>query len=82
MIKDIPAEISHNIKRYNRYNDILPTPATRVRLQQYGSSPETTYINANYIPFDGNDKAYIAAMGPLTTTIGRFELSAKECCSK
>eukprot|EP00045_Choanoeca_perplexa_P009530 m.92197 g.92197 ORF g.92197 m.92197 type:complete len:611 (+) comp14939_c0_seq1:186-2018(+) len=72
MIKEVAPEIRQNVKRYNRYNDILPTPATRLRLNQYGSDPETTYINANYIPFDGKDKAYIAAMGPLTTTIGSF----------
>ncbi|EDQ84274.1 uncharacterized protein MONBRDRAFT_30415 [Monosiga brevicollis MX1] len=57
---------------YNRYNDILPSPASRVILPEERGDPATTYINANYLPFLGNPKAYIAAMGPLPTTIHSF----------
>ena len=81
IVREVAPEISDNVKRYNRYNDILPTPSTRVCLKQHGDNPETTYINANYVPFGGKDKAYIAAMGPLTTTIGRCVRLSLTCHS-
>ena len=60
---------------------------TRVKLATTKPDPAAGYINANYVPsFDGNvlcrsmaapldvlqPKGYIAAMGPLTRTIGAF----------
>ena len=33
----------------NRYNDILPTAATRVQLKVLGSDKSTEYINANWV---------------------------------
>eukprot|EP00730_Choanoeca_flexa_P019734 TRINITY_DN9649_c0_g1_i4.p1 TRINITY_DN9649_c0_g1~~TRINITY_DN9649_c0_g1_i4.p1 ORF type:complete len:667 (+),score=146.62 TRINITY_DN9649_c0_g1_i4:100-2001(+) len=72
MVRDIPPEIRNNVRRYNRYNDILPTPGNRVYLRQIGDDEESTYINANYVPFSGKNNEYIAAMGPLPATIPSF----------
>ena len=74
-------------KQQNRHLDILPNPRTRVILPtpttaSTGSSgdghdandPRETYINANYIRSSngGNKKNFIAAMGPLKSTIPAF----------
>ena len=60
-------------KVHNRYNDILPSPATRVRLSVEDGDQSTEYINANFVhSADGRRKEYIAAQGPLENTLNRF----------
>eukprot|EP00039_Didymoeca_costata_P010569 m.142637 g.142637 ORF g.142637 m.142637 type:complete len:727 (+) comp14883_c0_seq3:173-2353(+) len=64
-------------KTHNRYLDIIPNPDTCVTLQVPdgdNSDGGGTYINANYIRGHDNinKKVYIAAMGPLPTTVQRF----------
>jgi protein tyrosine phosphatase len=50
-------------KAHNRYNDVLPTAASLVVLQQQGE-PESRYINANYVRGpEGHPRRYIAAQG-------------------
>lgn len=51
-------------KYLNRYIDILPNPATRVKLPARVGAPATEYYNANFVrSFDGDPRFYIAAMG-------------------
>ena len=60
-------------KTFNRYMDILPTPRTRVKLPEDPMDPTASYINANYIRgSDGNERAFIAAMGPKAATVNHF----------
>jgi len=57
----------------NRYNDILPTAATRVQLKVLGSDKSTEYINANWVrgqPSWGVN--YIASQGPTSDTVAKF----------
>ena len=64
--KDLPPGVG----RLNRYFNILPNPATRVKLAQVPGTDETTkYVNANFVMnFDGsNMKQYIASQGPMAT---------------
>lgn len=63
----------------NRYRDVLPYDATRVRLRPPpGASPKDGdgYINANFvnmeIPTSGIVNRYIAAQGPLPHTTADF----------
>jgi len=55
----------------NRFRNILPYDETRVVLRNY---PLTDYMNANRIrsPFENYRREYIAAQGPLTSTINDF----------
>ena len=51
-------------KVHNRFMDILPNPATRVRLSLIKTDPTSDYYNANYIPgASGAPEEFIAAMG-------------------
>lgn len=63
-------------KQYNRYVDIVPHVSTMVTLPKLGGDIGTTYVNANYVQgYSGttlNPKKFIAAMGPLPTTIHSF----------
>jgi hypothetical protein len=54
----------------DRYTDIIPNPATMVRLpEEDGGGDRSTYINANYMRgYDGKPKTYIAAQGKRSTT--------------
>lgn len=71
------APIAHS-KPMNRYNDILPNPATQVQLDMQGNDPASTYINANYIrSYSGRREhecptGYIATQGPLPSTLDAF----------
>eukprot|EP00020_Sapocribrum_chincoteaguense_P001839 CAMPEP_0170740640 /NCGR_PEP_ID=MMETSP0437-20130122/5789_1 /TAXON_ID=0 /ORGANISM="Sexangularia sp." /LENGTH=696 /DNA_ID=CAMNT_0011079149 /DNA_START=174 /DNA_END=2264 /DNA_ORIENTATION=- len=58
----------------NRYMDILPPDATRVRLSIRCNDPLSDYINANFIDglADGSAKRYISTQGPTATTFGDF----------
>lgn len=56
----------------NRYNDILPTAGTRVKLNVIGGNPATEYINANHVVGDPSwGINYIAAQGPTKATINQ-----------
>ncbi len=63
---------------YNRFLDVLPTPRTRVELPvpaeiNPAHAVGWAYVNANFLRgADGNPKTYIAAMGPLPSTVGAF----------
>ncbi|XP_078481033.1 receptor-type tyrosine-protein phosphatase eta-like isoform X2 [Ciona intestinalis] len=53
----------------NRYTNILPYDATRVKLSAIDDEQGTDYINANFIPGIGNrQREYIATQGPLPGT--------------
>uniref|UniRef100_A0A3B4V9B2 protein-tyrosine-phosphatase n=1 Tax=Seriola dumerili TaxID=41447 RepID=A0A3B4V9B2_SERDU len=59
-------------KPKNRYNNVLPD-SSRVKLSIIHGSPYDDYINANYMPQGYNSrKEFIAAQGPLPTTVNEF----------
>ncbi|XP_016413197.1 receptor-type tyrosine-protein phosphatase eta-like isoform X8 [Sinocyclocheilus rhinocerous] len=58
-------------KAKNRYSNVLPYDASRVKLSMCGS-PFDDYINANYIPGYNSRKEFIAAQGPLPVTVNEF----------
>ncbi|XP_026058835.1 uncharacterized threonine-rich GPI-anchored glycoprotein PJ4664.02 isoform X3 [Carassius auratus] len=58
-------------KPKNRYSNVLPYDASRVKLSVCGS-PFDDYINANYIPGYNSRKEFIAAQGPLPVTVNEF----------
>ncbi|XP_071817069.1 uncharacterized protein [Apostichopus japonicus] len=59
--------------RKNRYKDILPFDETRFILKTTDASPDGyDYINASYVRGTQEDHAYIAAQGPLPTTVNDF----------
>ena len=60
--RDIPECVRN--KTYNRYMDIIPNPASAVKLTSIDDNPTSEYINANYIrSYDDVPRAYIAAQG-------------------
>lgn len=65
-------------RRRNRYNDIVPFDATRVRVLPPfmidGDSEPSDYINASFISdvIKGTDRKYIAAQGPSDDTTPAF----------
>nr|XP_060624218.1 receptor-type tyrosine-protein phosphatase eta [Anolis sagrei ordinatus] len=64
------AEVPDN-KGKNRYNNVLPYDISRVKLSTQ-SHPGSDYINANYMPGYNSKKEFIAAQGPLPTTVQDF----------
>ncbi|KAL2102851.1 hypothetical protein ACEWY4_002019 [Coilia grayii] len=52
----------------NRYNNILPYDATRVKLSYLEDDPCSDFINASYIPGNNFRREYIATQGPLPGT--------------
>ncbi|XP_075694191.1 receptor-type tyrosine-protein phosphatase beta-like [Rhinoderma darwinii] len=58
-------------KEKNRYTNVLPYDATRVKLSSLGNLTED-YINANYIPGYSFPQEFIAAQGPLPRTVDDF----------
>ncbi|XP_064615031.1 tyrosine-protein phosphatase 10D-like [Liolophura sinensis] len=56
----------------NRYIDVLPFDDTRVKLLPVEDDEASDYINANYIPGYHSQREYIAAQGPLETTVEDF----------
>uniref|UniRef100_A0A8C6WWK0 protein-tyrosine-phosphatase n=1 Tax=Neogobius melanostomus TaxID=47308 RepID=A0A8C6WWK0_9GOBI len=60
------------IKSKNRYNNVLPYDSSRVKLSIINGNPLDDYINANYIPGYNSRKEFIAAQGPLPTTVNDF----------
>ncbi|KAI3371524.1 hypothetical protein L3Q82_024105, partial [Scortum barcoo] len=59
-------------KPKNRYNNVLPYDSSRVKLSIIHGSPYDDYINANYMPGCNSRKEFIAAQGPLPTTVNEF----------
>ncbi|XP_062383013.1 receptor-type tyrosine-protein phosphatase H-like [Sardina pilchardus] len=58
-------------KSKNRFIDILPYDCSRVKLSIRGQNSD--YINANFIPgYGGKKMEYIAAQGPLSSTVSDF----------
>ncbi|XP_062381681.1 receptor-type tyrosine-protein phosphatase H-like [Sardina pilchardus] len=58
-------------KSKNRFTDILPYDCCRVKLSRRGQNSD--YINANFIPgYGGKKMEYIAAQGPLSSTVSDF----------
>ncbi|XP_051778581.1 receptor-type tyrosine-protein phosphatase eta [Erpetoichthys calabaricus] len=58
-------------KGKNRYNNVLPYDASRVKLLNQGNI-SGDYINANYMPGYNSKKEFIAAQGPLPSTTADF----------
>ena len=56
----------------NRYSNVLPYDHSRVKLATLPGEPGSDYINASYIPGYKLKQEYIAAQGPLSSTIGDF----------
>lgn len=59
----------------NRYNNVIPFDATRVKLLREG---DTDYINASYVNVSKAARRYILTQGPLPQTIGHFWLMVWE----
>nr|XP_039263207.1 receptor-type tyrosine-protein phosphatase beta-like [Styela clava] len=59
-------------KEKNRYTNILPYDATRVKLDEVDNDPGSDYINANFIPGNLSQREYIAAQGALPGTKDDF----------
>ncbi|XP_041445559.1 receptor-type tyrosine-protein phosphatase eta isoform X4 [Xenopus laevis] len=64
------SELPEN-KAKNRYNNVLPYDHSRVKLSIENHQTED-YINANYIPGYMTSKEFIAAQGPLPSTVRDF----------
>ena len=65
-----PAEYPETIEALNRYQDVLPTPHTRVLLTSQHGDPNSTYINANFIRgFQAKPCVYIATQAPTPATV-------------
>ncbi|XP_051739166.1 receptor-type tyrosine-protein phosphatase eta isoform X5 [Ctenopharyngodon idella] len=58
-------------KTKNRYTNVLPYDASRVKLSMCGN-PFDDYINASYIPGYKSREEFIAAQGPLSITVNEF----------
>ncbi|XP_059809464.1 receptor-type tyrosine-protein phosphatase H-like isoform X3 [Hypanus sabinus] len=56
----------------NRYTNIFPYDATRVKLSRQPGSSSSDYINASYMPGYNREKAFIATQGPLPNTVVDF----------
>ncbi|XP_056307248.1 receptor-type tyrosine-protein phosphatase eta-like [Danio aesculapii] len=58
-------------KEKNRYANVLPYDASRVKLLKCENTFDD-YINANYVPGYNSRKEFIAAQGPLPVTVNEF----------
>eukprot|EP00035_Acanthoeca_spectabilis_P024834 m.455589 g.455589 ORF g.455589 m.455589 type:complete len:799 (-) comp20898_c0_seq1:233-2629(-) len=71
-----PSEVPNNCGAWpstvNMYEDVLPSPKTRVTLAVFNKEPETDYINANFVRDRAGNMTWIAAQGPLDTTVNAF----------
>jgi receptor-type tyrosine-protein phosphatase F len=59
-------------KTKNRFQNILPLEATRVKLMPIPGVSGSDYINANFIDGFKHKNAYIATQGPLQATVNDF----------
>lgn len=60
-------------KNKNRFKNIWPYDATRIKLLTNEDDNASDYINANYIQgYDGAERSYIATQGPLNRTLDDF----------
>ncbi|XP_063750225.1 receptor-type tyrosine-protein phosphatase H-like isoform X7 [Eleginops maclovinus] len=59
-------------KPRNRFNNVQPYDWCRVKLATPNSNGNSDYINASYMPGYSSSKEYIAAQGPLPTTVNDF----------
>uniref|UniRef100_A0A8C8EQH5 protein-tyrosine-phosphatase n=1 Tax=Oncorhynchus tshawytscha TaxID=74940 RepID=A0A8C8EQH5_ONCTS len=66
------AAILEENKNKNRFTNVLPYDWCRVKLTILNNNMSSDYINANYMPGYGNSRQYIAAQGPLPTTVDDF----------
>jgi protein tyrosine phosphatase len=73
---NITAELPDNRSK-NRYTDILPYDNSRVKLIPDSDVAEgdcSDYINASYMPGFNSKREYIAAQGPMRSTVDDFWL--------
>lgn len=57
-------------KPKNRFINVLPYDRSRVKLSS--STPHSDYINASYMPGYNSDREFIAAQGPMPSTVSDF----------
>ncbi|CAI4225919.1 unnamed protein product [Auanema sp. JU1783] len=55
----------------NRYQDIFCFDESRIKLT-FDVPPQTDYIHANWVKFDGHERSYIACQGPMANTVEDF----------
>lgn len=60
------------VKNKNRFTNVLPYDWSRVKLTTLNDDRTSDYINANYMPGYGSSRQYIAAQGPLPSTVNDF----------
>lgn len=66
-------ELPAGVEDKNRYANVIPVPETRVLLKCLRDSPNSEYINANYVRGPRNEsKYYIATQAPLDDTVADF----------
>ncbi|KAK7080770.1 hypothetical protein SK128_015480 [Halocaridina rubra] len=66
-------ELPAGVEDKNRYANVIPVPETRVLLKGMKDSPNSEYINANYVRGPRNEsKYYIATQAPLEDTVPDF----------
>ncbi|XP_060705544.1 receptor-type tyrosine-protein phosphatase H-like [Hemiscyllium ocellatum] len=68
----LEAALLEDNKGKNRYTNVLPYDASRVKLIAQPDSDILDYINANYMPGYRSSKEFIAAQGPLPNTVPDF----------
>ncbi|XP_046906715.1 receptor-type tyrosine-protein phosphatase H-like [Hypomesus transpacificus] len=66
------AALDPEVKDKNRFTNVLPYDWSRVKLSFINPDRTSEYINASYMPGYGGNKQYIAAQGPLPSTINDF----------
>ncbi|XP_068439578.1 receptor-type tyrosine-protein phosphatase H-like [Clinocottus analis] len=59
-------------KARNRFSNVLPYDWCRVKLSTSGPNETSDYINASYMPGFNSNREYIAAQGPLPSTVNDF----------
>ncbi|XP_063157928.1 receptor-type tyrosine-protein phosphatase H [Candoia aspera] len=62
----------HENQAKNRYSNVLPYDHARVQLTVKQEDPTSGYINASYMPGYKKEREFIAAQGPLPTTLYDF----------
>ncbi|XP_067101530.1 receptor-type tyrosine-protein phosphatase H-like isoform X1 [Osmerus mordax] len=66
------AALDPEVKDKNRFTNVLPYDWSRVKLSVTYPDRTSDYINASYMPGYGSSKQYIAAQGPLPSTVNDF----------